>query len=61
MEKELILLWGKDGMICVLMMMVGYFYKIIKYISNSYWVFFFYLISFYAKVIKNLIVDFLIV
>lgn len=61
MEKELILLWGKDGMICVLMMMVGYFYKIIKYISNSYCFFFFYLISFYIEVIKNLIVDFLIV
>lgn len=42
MEKELILLWGKDGMICVLMMMVGYFYKIIKYISNSYCWFFLY-------------------
>lgn len=61
MEKELILLWGKDGMICVLMMTVGYFYKIIKYISNSYCFFFFYLISFYIEVIKNLIVDFLIV
>lgn len=61
MEKELILLWGKDGMICVLMMMVGYFYKIIKYISNSYCFVFFYLIRFYIEVIKNLIVDFLIV